>query len=185
MVLYLFKRYTHARICLEYLLQQVAHCLTDVPVEAWLVQTYLLVDGLRVLGVEGCLAGHYLHDEDAETPDVDGEGMARTEYDLWCQVLRSATVRRCLPARRLDHLRKSEVHKLDVPAVTHREHDVLWLQVPVHYLFIMEILKSLKCLPGIEGHIARDLLVHLFDLVEKCAAFHIFELQVEVLLILK
>ena len=49
----------------------------------------------------------------------------------------------------------------------------------------MQILKSLQNLPSIEGHIILHTFVHLLDLIQKGASFHVLELKIQILLILE
>lgn len=66
---------------------RVLHLLVKVSGELNLALENLLVDGHRVVVVEGINAGQHLVGQDSERPPVDGFAVTLVKEHLWCQVL--------------------------------------------------------------------------------------------------
>ena len=94
--------------------------------ELYLAFENLLVDGHRVIIVEGINARKHLIGEDTKCPPVNRLAMAFVEEDFGGEVLRSAAQR---ISARLAVLGKSKVCQLEVTLLI--DEDVLRLQVPV------------------------------------------------------
>ena len=100
----------------------------------------VFIQFLGVVSFEGELARHQLSHELTETPHINGVGIASTSQNLGGDVSRSATVGERLPT--LHDLCKAEVHQLHVSPLELREHDILWLEVPVNDISFVQVLKS-------------------------------------------
>lgn len=111
--------------------------------------------------------------------------MTSASYDLWCNVLRRAAICSGLLAIELQLSSKSKIHKLHVATLLHREHDILWLQVPVDDAVGVQELDCLQCLRSVESHVVGDVFVQFVDLAQQSAPFYVFQLKVEMLFVLK
>ena len=65
------------------------------------------------------------------------------------------------------------------------DQNILWLQVPIDDAVGVQELDCLQCLRSVESHVVGDVFVHFVDLAQQSAPFYVFQLKVEMLLVLE
>lgn len=103
---------------------------------SWLRVDNFLVDVHWIVIHEWSMAGVHLINQDTEGPPVNWLGVAFVEEDFGGDVLGCATDG---VGALLDFFGKSIVNKLEIAIIC--DHDVLWLQVTIHYVLAVQILK--------------------------------------------
>ena len=149
------------------------------PGELELPLEYLLVDSHGVLVAERINSRKHLIYDDPQGPPVHRLSVALVQQNLRGQVLRSPT--ECVGPS-LDHLRKAEVRELQIAIGAQQE--ILRLQVPVHYVQRMQILKHAHYLRTVYSGWFRLEFPYVSQVGEQFAALHEFQEEVEVPLVL-
>ena len=69
--------------------------------------------------------------------------------------------------------------------LSHGDNDVLWLEVSIYNIVIMQKLKGKQNFCNIIRHVLLNLTIKESDLAKQGASFYVFQLKVEVLLVLE
>lgn len=106
----------------------------------------LLIDRHRIIVIEGIYSSNHLVSEDSKRPPIDWLSVTLIEQDLWGQILRCATqsVGSCLAI-----LCESKVSQFQVSFLI--DQYVLWLQISVDYILLMQVFEHETDLGGVES----------------------------------
>ena len=110
--------------------------------------------------------------------------MRLADEDLWCDINGRTAVGRRL-AVSLQHFREAKIDELDVPTAISRQHDVLGLQISVDNLLSVQVLQGQNRLGSVEIAVALNRRVLLDYLTQERAALNVFQLKVQIALVLE
>ena len=125
--------------------RRLLYLLVKIAGELNLALEDLLVDGHRVIVIEGVNAGEHLVREDAQGPPVDRLAVALIQEDFGRQVLGRSAKR---VSARLAVLSESEVRQFEVALLVNK--DVLRLQISVNDVQRVQILEHQRHLRGVK-----------------------------------
>ena len=135
----------------------------------------LLLDELvhfRVIlraGVERRESDDHLVGQDSQGPPVHRERMAALDQNFWSQVVGSSTERISLSVA-LDDLSETEISQADIAILVHE--DVLWLEITVDDVFLVEMAESHGDLNGVEPSAFFGEASHLAEVHKQLSATH-------------
>ena len=106
----------------------------------------LLIDGHRVLVVEGVDSSDHFVKQNTESPPVDGLSVTLVQQNLRGEVLWGSAQG---VGSSFDDLRESEIDQLEVSVGG--DHQVFWFEISVDNVFGVEVLEHHSNLGGIEA----------------------------------
>lgn len=135
------------------------------------------------LGPEWCEAAQYLADQDPEAPYIRLIAIAGANEHFWGGVGWSTAVGASPVSLQITQLfRKAKVYQFDVSPPIQK--DILWLQISVNYVILMELLNCNQDFGQVEPRVFQGQASLLFDLREKLSTRQVLQQQVQILFVL-
>ena len=147
------------------------------------IEPTLGCSNLHSLGPERREAAQYLADQDPEAPYIGFVAVSGANEHFWGGVGWSTAVGASPVSLQITQLfRKAKVYQFDVsPSI---QKDILWLQISVNYVVLMELLNCNQDFGQVEPRVFQGQASLLFNLREELSSWQVLQQQVQILIVL-